>query len=99
MTPAPRRRGGRRMADIDRGFKELAHRAGRDLARLAGIECDRWAPIVSEVQMAERFADRAFRARRGGERFVVYFEAYTRWKRHAPWNVMSKAALLSERER
>jgi hypothetical protein len=87
------------MQDIDRGFKEVARRAGRELARVAGIECDQWTPLVSEVQTVERFADRAFLARRGRERFVVYFEAYARWDRHAPWNVMTKAALLSERER
>src|SRR5947209_15694803 len=87
------------MADFDRGFKEVARRAGRQLARLAGIECDRWTPILSEVQLAERFADRAFRAQRGRERFVVYFEAFTRWHRHAPWNLLAKAGLLSERER
>src|SRR2546423_919156 len=87
------------MPDFDRGFKEVARRAGRQLARMAGVLCDRWEPLVSEVQTAERFADRAFRARHGGERFVVYFEAYTRWERLAPWNLMTKAALLSERER
>src|SRR5437660_12902018 len=65
------------MADFDRGFKEVARTAGPHLARLAGVECERWEPIVSELQMAERLADRAFRARRGRERFVVYFEAYT----------------------
>ena len=46
-----------------------------------------------------RFADRAFRARRGSERFVVYFEAYTYWKKEAPWNLLAKSGLLSERER
>ncbi len=86
------------MQDSDRGFKEVARRVGRELARIAGVECDRWRPLVSEVQTTERFADRAFLARRGVERFVVYFEAYTRWNRHAPWNAMTKAALLSERE-
>jgi hypothetical protein len=77
----------------------VSRRAGRQLARLAGIDCDRWQPILSEVQTAERFADRAFRARQGRERFVVYFEAYTRWDRNAPWNLLAKAGLLSERER
>ena len=86
------------MQDLDRGFKEVARMAGQQLARLAGIESENWEPITSEIQMTERFADRAFRAERGRERFVVYFEAYTRWERRAPWNLLSKAALLSERE-
>ena len=86
------------MQDSERGFKEVTRLVGRELARMAGVECDRWRPLVSEVQTTERFADRAFLAGRGGERFVVYFEAYTRWNRRAPWNAMSKAALLSERE-
>jgi hypothetical protein len=86
------------MQDSDRGFKEVARLAGRELARIAGVPCDRWRPLVSEVQTTERFADRAFLARRGVERFVVYFEAYSRWSPHAPWNTMTKAALLSERE-
>jgi hypothetical protein len=51
------------------------------------------------VQTTERLADRAFRARRGRERFVVYMEAYTYWTRAAPWSVLSKSGLLSERER
>jgi hypothetical protein len=87
------------MQDFDRGFKEVARLVGRQLALVAGIECDDWRPIMSEVQMAERFADRAFLARSGRERFAVYFEAYTRWDRNAPWNLQTKAALLSERER
>jgi hypothetical protein len=44
-------------------------------------------------------ADRAFRATVGGEKFVVYFEAYTRWVESAPWSVLAKSGLLSERER
>lgn len=87
------------MPDIDRGFKAMSRRAGRALARFADLRCDDWQPIVSEVQMAERFADRAFQARQGRERFVVHFEAYTRWDRHVPWNLLVKAAMLSERER
>ena len=65
------------MRDYDRGFKAAANVSGRQLARLANLSCTRWAPIVSEMQMSERFADRAFTARRDRERFVVYFEAYT----------------------
>ncbi len=86
------------MQDVDRGFKEVARLAGRQLARMARIHSDGWEPITSEIQMTERFADRAFRARRGNERFVVYFEAFTRWERRAPRNLLTKARLLSERE-
>jgi hypothetical protein len=55
--------------------------------------------VLSEVQAAERFVDRAFLARKSGERFVVYFEAYTHWRKEAPWNLLAKSGLLSERER
>lgn len=87
------------MPDFDRGFKTAAHVSGRQLARLARLSCTRWAPIVSEVQMSERFADRAFTARRDRERFVVYFEAYTTWDDDARWNILAKSGLLSERAR
>lgn len=30
---------------------------------------------------------------------MVYFEAYTRWVESAPWSVLAKSGLLSERER
>src|SRR5262249_55207659 len=35
----------------------------------------------------------------GRNRFVVYFEAYTRWQSSAPWSLLAKSGLLSERER
>jgi hypothetical protein len=63
------------------------------------VPSDRWEPIVSEVQTTERLADRVFRARRGRQRFVVYMEAYTYWKSSAPWSVLAKSGMLSERER
>lgn len=87
------------MAAYDAGFKIVARTAGRQLATLARVRCDRWAPIVSEVQTTERLADRAFRARRGRHRFVVYMEGYTTWRPEVPWSVLAKSALLSERER
>src|SRR5437868_12996609 len=87
------------MPSFDRGFKIVAHAAGRRLAGLARVACTRWRPIVSEVQAVERLADRAFRAARGRERFVVYFEAYTYWEEAIPWSVLAKSGLLSERER
>src|SRR5438552_13769269 len=87
------------MPDYDAGFKIVAREAGPQLSRLAGMPSQEWEPISDTLQTTERLADRAFRARHGAERFVVYMEAYTRWQRSAPWNVLAKSALLSERER
>jgi hypothetical protein len=87
------------MPDFDRGFKIVAREAGRQLARLANLSCTRWASVTSEMQFSERFADRAFTAYSGRERFVVYFEAYTTWDDNACWNMLAKSGLLSERER
>lgn len=87
------------MPDYDAGFKIVAREAGRDLAAIGGVICDDWAPIAGEVHAAERLADRAFRARHGSEGFIVYMEAYTRWEAKAPWSVLAKSGLLSERER
>src|SRR5438105_3550214 len=87
------------MPVFDSGFKIVTRDAGRRLAEVAEFPVDAWSPIVSEVQTTERFADRAFRARRGPHHFVVYFEAYTYWRREAPCNLLVKSGLLSERER
>jgi hypothetical protein len=87
------------MPDYDRGFKAAAHVSGRQLARLANLSCTRWESVTSEMQFSERFADRAFVAHQGRERFVVYFEAYTTWDDDARWNMLAKSGLLSERER
>jgi hypothetical protein len=87
------------MPAYDSGYKIVTRDAGRQLTEVAGFPVDAWSPVVSEVQTTERFADRAFRARRGSEQFVVYFEAYTYWRREAPWNLLNKSGLLSERER
>jgi hypothetical protein len=87
------------MPSFDRGFKIVAHAAGRRLAGMARVVCTRWRPIVSEVQAVERLADRAFRAAHGREEFVVYMEAYTYWEQNIPWSVLAKSGLLSERER
>src|SRR6266700_5292354 len=87
------------MPAYDSGLKIAARTSGRQLADIAMDPVDEWLPVVSEVQTAERFADRAFRARRGSEWFVVYLEAYTYWRREAPWNLLAKSGLLSERER
>jgi len=63
------------------------------------MESQDWEPIGDTLQATERLADRVFRARCGRDRFVVYLEAYTRWQASAPWSVLSKSGLLSERER
>jgi hypothetical protein len=87
------------MPVYDAGFKIAARISGKQMATIAGVHSDQWEPIVSEVQTTERLADRVFRARRGKERFVVYMEAYTYWKSSAPWSILSKSGMLSERER
>jgi hypothetical protein len=87
------------MPAYDAGFKIAARVSGRQLATIGGVRCEAWEPIVSEIQTTERLADRVFRARRGRQRFVVYMEAYTYWKSSAPWSVLLKSAMLSERER
>jgi hypothetical protein len=87
------------MQDYDIGFKIVARTAAQPLARVARVHCDRVTPVVSEVQTAERLADRVFQAVRGRRRFLLYFEAYTRWHRAAPWSVLAKSGLLSQRER
>jgi hypothetical protein len=87
------------MPDYDAGFKIVARESGRALAELGDVVCDAWEPVTGEVHAAERLADRAFRARKGKEAFIVYMEAYTRWVTKAPWSVLAKSGLLSERER
>jgi len=87
------------MPDFDAGFKIVARHSGSRLGRLARMESQDWEPIGDTVQATERLADRVFRARCGRERFVVYLEAYTRWQASAPWSVLAKSGLLSERER
>lgn len=85
--------------DYDAGFKIAAHHSGRQLSRLGGVIPDVWGPLRGEVHATERLADRAFHARVGRENFIVYMEAYTRWNASAPWSVLGKSGLLSERER
>ena len=87
------------MQDYDRGFKSATHVSHRQMARMADFSCTHWQPVASEMQFSERFADRAYTAERRGERFVVYFEAYTTWDDDARWNMLAKSGLLSERER
>jgi hypothetical protein len=87
------------MAEYDGGFKIAARSSGVGLSRLAGIHPEAWEPIGDTLQTTERLADRAFRAKSGGTRFVVYMEAYVRWVESATWSVLSKSGLLSERER
>jgi hypothetical protein len=87
------------MADYDGGFKIAARSSGAGMSRWAGIVPDKWQPIGDTLQTTERLADRAFRATMDGRRFVVYMEAYVRWVESAPWSVLAKSGLLSERER
>jgi hypothetical protein len=87
------------MPDYDSGFKIVAHHAGRQLSAIAHVPCDDSEPVESTLQTTERLADRAFKARAGNEEFVGYFEAYTRWAEAAPWSLLAKSGLLSERER
>jgi hypothetical protein len=68
---------------------------------VAGVESDTWQPVESTLQATtELLADRVFRAGRGRrQRFLVYFEFFTRWDPDAPWGLLAKSGLLSERER
>jgi hypothetical protein len=87
------------MAEFDHGIKLIADTSGRELARLAGVACGPLRPLESTLPATtELLADRAFRASRGRERFVLYFEFYTKWDRDAPWDILAKAGLLSRRE-
>jgi hypothetical protein len=86
------------LADFDKGFKIAAHNSGREMCWLRAIHPESWEAIGDTLQTTERLADRAFRAEQGGEGFVVYFEAYTTWRDESRWNILSKSALLSERE-
>jgi hypothetical protein len=89
----------RAVADFDIGFKMAAHVSSHEMSQLGGLRPDVWEPIGDTLQTTARLADRAFRARQGDDRFVAYFEAYTRWSEDARWNILCKSALLSERER
>ena len=88
------------MAEFDHGVKLIAGTTGRQLARLAGVSCQPLQPLESTVQATtEMLADRAFLARQRRQRFVLYFEFYTTWDSAAPWDMLAKAGLLSQRER
>jgi hypothetical protein len=87
------------MAAFDHNMKRITDTSGRELARVAGVECQRLRPVESTLpQTTEQLADRVFRASRGRERFVLYFEFYTRWDRNAPWDMLAKSGFLSQRE-
>jgi hypothetical protein len=88
------------MAEFDHGIKQITDTYARELARVAGLACQRMRPVESTLPATtELLADRAFRASRGRERFIAYFEFYTRWDRHAPWDLLAKSGLLSQRLR
>jgi hypothetical protein len=87
------------MPEFDHGIKIIAETTGQQLARLAGITSQRWEPVESTLPVTtELLADRVFPARRGRERFLVYFEFYTQWDSDAPWDMLAKSGLLSRRE-
>jgi hypothetical protein len=88
------------MAAFDHGIKHITDKSARELARAAGVPCQRLTPVEGTLPATtERLADRAFRATRGRERFVVYFEFYTTWDRNARWDMLAKSGLLSQRLR
>jgi hypothetical protein len=67
------------MAEFDHGIKRITDTSARELARVAGLTCGRLSPLEGTLPTTiELLADRAFRASHGRERFVVYFEFYTR---------------------
>jgi hypothetical protein len=88
------------MAEFDHGIKRITDTSARELAQIAGLACRQLTPLEGTLPATtELLADRAFHASRGRERFVVYFEFYTRWDRHAPWDMLAKSGLLSQRLR
>ncbi len=88
------------MAEFDHGIKLITDTAARELARVAGVACERLQPLEGTLPTTvELLADRAFLASRGRERFVVYFEFYTQWDPNAPWDMLAKSGLLSQRLR
>ena len=77
----------------------IAGSAGRQLARLAGVEATTWEPAESTVQLTvEKLADRVFIASYRRAKFNVYFEFYTNWHRKARWDMLAKSGLLSQRD-
>jgi hypothetical protein len=88
------------MAEFDHGTKRIAEATGRQLARVAGIECATWEPLEGTLPITvELLADRVFLASNDAGRFVVYFEFYTTWDAEAPWDILAKSGLLSRREK
>ena len=88
------------MAEFDHGTKRIAEATGRQLARIAGIECATWEPLESTLPITvELLADRAFRASNATGGFVVYFEFFTTWDGEATWDILAKSGLLSRREK
>lgn len=74
------------MAEFDHGIKRITDSTARELARVARLDCRYLKPLDSSLPATtELLADRAFRARRGHERFIVYFEFYTCSASLADW--------------
>jgi hypothetical protein len=86
------------MAEFDHGIKRITDTTAKELARIAHLKCDRLQPLESTLPATtELLADRAFLARCKREQFVVYYEFYTQWDRNAPWDMLAKSGLLSQR--
>jgi hypothetical protein len=88
------------MAEFDHAIKLITDTSARELARAGGLSCSRMRPLEGTLPATtELLADRAFRTSQGREWFIVYFEFYTRWHHQAPWDMLAKSALLSQRLR
>lgn len=88
------------MASLDHGLKIIAQVSARGLARIGGLHCPILKAVESTIQTTtERLADRAFLARDGRERFVVYMEFITSWNESVPWSILEKSGMLAKRER
>ena len=88
------------MASLDHGLKIIAQVSAKGLARIGGLHCASLKAVESTIQTTmERLADRAFLARDGHERFVVYMEFVATWNESVPWSVLEKSGMLAKRER
>ncbi len=91
------------MAELDHGIKMIAETAGWPGTAGQGGDHPLAAGGGNTVQVLRRAAawPTACTSRVVGRarRFAVYFEFYTTWDRDAPWDMLAKSGLISERER